>query len=78
MEQLLAVTAIGADRTGLVKDLRDNKEIFDAEEWQRMVVGLDLVVAAATSAMVLVGIGLYLLATVSWLAVLSRIDLAVA
>jgi undecaprenyl phosphate-alpha-L-ara4N flippase subunit ArnE len=42
------------------------------------LVGLDLVVAAATSPMIWVGVSFYLLATVSWLVVLSRIDLAVA
>ncbi|RKZ13921.1 multidrug resistance protein [bacterium] len=40
--------------------------------------GLDLLVAAATSPMVWIGLGLYISGTVSWLAVLSRIDLAVA
>jgi drug/metabolite transporter (DMT)-like permease len=42
------------------------------------LVGLDLFVAAATSPTIWIGVSFYLLATVSWLAVLSRIDLAVA
>ncbi len=40
--------------------------------------GLGLLVASATSPMVWVGLGLYVSGTISWLAVLSRIDLAVA
>ncbi len=40
--------------------------------------GLDLVTAAVTSPLVWLGLGLYISGTVSWLAVLSRIDLAVA
>lgn len=40
--------------------------------------GLDLITAAVTSPLVWLGLGLYISGTVSWLAVLSRIDLAVA
>lgn len=40
--------------------------------------GLELFVAAATDPLVWAGLGLYVLATISWIAVLSRIDLAVA
>ena len=42
------------------------------------LTGLELGIAAATAPWVLGGLGLYLLGTVSWIAVLSRIDLAVA
>jgi drug/metabolite transporter (DMT)-like permease len=40
--------------------------------------GMDLVVATLASPLVWVGLGLYVLGTVTWLAVLSRIDLAAA
>ena len=40
--------------------------------------GLDLVIAAITTGAVWLGLVLYVSATVSWLAVLSRIDLSVA
>ena len=40
--------------------------------------GTDLVLAALRSPTVWAGLGLYIVGTVSWLAVLSRIDLAVA
>ena len=42
------------------------------------LVGLDLALAALTTWEVWLGLGLYISATVSWLAVLSRIDLSVA
>ena len=40
--------------------------------------GMDLVLAAITTGAVWLGLALYISATVSWLAVLSRIDLSVA
>jgi drug/metabolite transporter (DMT)-like permease len=43
-----------------------------------LLTGTDLALAAISSPMVWAGLGLYILGTVSWLAVLSRIDLAVA
>ena len=42
------------------------------------LTGLELGIAAATTPWVIGGLGLYLLGTVSWIAVLSRIDLSVA
>lgn len=42
------------------------------------LTGGELFMAAVTSALVWTGLGLYVLSTVTWLAVLSRIDLAVA
>ncbi len=43
-----------------------------------LLSGTDLFLAALSSPMIWTGLGLYVLGTVSWLAVLSRIDLAVA
>ena len=43
-----------------------------------LLSGTDLVMAAASSPMIWAGLSLYISATVSWLAVLSRIDLALA